>query len=285
MKLKDKKSTKISQSEILDNRHKLRQYCRQEGIATPDFFASNQFLPISHWAMKKNSFPLVLKTSENLSSNRLIFVLRAFRELPEFFEAVQRRINEAEVLIEEFLEPKANIEVTLINKEIKLITQIGFNKSMRLQQKWRAFPIKLPSGILNKIQEIIKHFDEIISLADVPFNFSFAIKGNDPILLSINKNPNRLEYLDKWREPGELTPLKETIYPDKSRLINRINIYRDLKEEKHDFTETTSICKHSKVKIEVIEKKLYLMLTASGIKELEEDFEKVNAMIKQIIHS
>ena len=69
----------VDQLEVLDNRCKLREYCIQNNIKTPDFFASDQFLKISQWAMKKNSFPLCIKSAKNLSNNQLIFVLKAYR--------------------------------------------------------------------------------------------------------------------------------------------------------------------------------------------------------------
>ena len=61
----------IDQLEVLDNRCKLREYCNQNNIKVPDSFASDQFLKISQWAMKKNTFPLCLKSEQNLSNNHL----------------------------------------------------------------------------------------------------------------------------------------------------------------------------------------------------------------------
>ena len=81
--------TQINQLDTLKDRFKLREYCVQKNIKTPDYFVSDQFLKISHWAMKKNIFPLCIKSAHNYSHNHLIFVLKAFRELPEFFEHIQ----------------------------------------------------------------------------------------------------------------------------------------------------------------------------------------------------
>ena len=74
----------INQLEVLDNRHKLRIYCAQNNIKTPDYFASEQFAPISLWAMKKNTFPLCIKTSANLNHNQLPFHKKTHKNLEAY---------------------------------------------------------------------------------------------------------------------------------------------------------------------------------------------------------
>ena len=192
---KKKKSTlplPIDQLEVLNDRCKLREYCIQNGIKTPDFFASDQCLKISQWAMKKNTFPLCLKSAENFSNNNLIFVLKAYRELPEFFETIQSKTNNGKVIIEEFIEGKAFLEVSVLEKKVRLITQIGLNKMMKLQQRWRAFPIKLPDNIFAKIDQTIKSFDKLLEKSENPLRFSFVIKNLEPILISINTDDKEL---------------------------------------------------------------------------------------------
>ena len=274
----------INQLEVLNDRCKLREYCLQNNIKTPDFFASDQFLKISQWAMKKNSFPLCLKTSKNLTKNHFFYILRAYRELPEFFELIQAKNNNEKVIIEEFIEGKAYLEVTLLQKEIRLISQINLNKAMKLQQKWRAFPLRLPNNIFEKIKEITHFFDKLIEEnAEEPLRFSFVIKNAEPILVSINKGNDRLEYLDSWREPAGLPALKDSVYPCETNKINKINIYKLQKDVTYDFSDAVKVCEKSKVKHEIIENKLYFMLTTQTPDNLTEDFEKANAVIKQII--
>ena len=274
----------ISQLEVLSDRLKLREYCNQNNIKTPDYFASEQFLKISQWAMKKNTFPLCLKTSKNLTKNHFFYILRAFRELPEFFELIQAKNNNEKVIIEEFIEGKAYLEVTFLDKEIRLISQINLNKAMKLQQKWRAFPIKLPNNIFDKIKDITSFFNQLIEEnASEPLRFSFVIKNAEPILLSINKGNDRLEYMDSWRERAGLTHLKDSHYPYEPQKISKINIYKLQKEVTYDFSETVKVCEKSDVKYEIIENKLYFMLTNNDPSNLAEDFEKANAVIKQII--
>lgn len=272
---------KIDQLDVLSDRSKLREFCIQNNIKTPDFFCSDQFLKISQWAMKKNSFPLCLKSSRNLSNYEQFYILKAFRELPEFFESIQSKTNNEKVIIEEFIEGKAYIEVTFFNGSIRLISQIGLNKSMKLQQKWRAFPIKLPDGILGKILEITHIFNKIILESNDPIRFSFAIKNMEPVLLSINSDNNRLEYLNEWRKQGELEPLGSSSYPSVSDNINKISIYKIPKDKELDLLKSVNACKKTKVKYEIIGNKLYYMLTSDSFKNLTDDFEIVNAIIKQ----
>ena len=275
----------VNQLETIEDRFKLREYCKQNNIITPDYFASDDFSKISQWAMKKNSFPLCIKSTQNLAHNHLIYILKAYRELPEFFENIQTKTNNGKVLIEEFIEGKAYLEVTLLNSQIKLISQVCLSKTMKLQQKWRAFPVKLPQNIIEKIDATIKHFDKLIESASNPIRFSFVVKNSEPVLLSINSDDDRLEYKDEWREQGELEPLSSAHYPPSCSFINKINIYNNIKDHNLDFSSAAKVCSDSKVKYELIKNKLYFMLTSNNPKSLTEDFEKANAVIKQIIDS
>lgn len=282
---KTNKQPPVTQLETIGDRFKLREFCKQNNLITPDYFASDDFSKISQWAMKKNTFPLCIKSTHNLIHNHLIYILKAYRELPEFFENIQAKTNNGKVLIEEFIEGKAYLEVTFLNNQIKLISQICLSKTMKLQQKWRAFPVKLPKNIIEKIDSIIKHFDKLIESATEPLRFSFVVKHSEPILLSINSDNDRLEYKNEWREQGELEPLTSAKYPPNSCLINKINIYNNVKDHNLDFSSAVKVCSESKVKYELIKNKLYFMLTSNNPKSLTEDFEKANAVIKQIIDS
>ena len=277
--------TPINQLETIEDRFKLREYCKQNNIATPDYFASDEFLKISQWAMKKNSFPLCLKSAHNLSHNHLIYILKAFRELPEFFENIQTKTNNGKVLIEEFVEGKAYLEVTIINKQIRLISQVCLSKTMKLQQKWRAFPVRLPQNIIEKIEAILRSFDKLIESISEPIRFSFVVKNTEPILLSINRNSERLEYLDDWRAEAGLEPIANSVYPSETKMISKINIYNSVKNQSLDFSSAVKVCANSKAKYELIKNKLYFMLTSDNPKAITEDFEKANAVIKQILES
>lgn len=271
----------INQLDVLNDRAKLRNYSLQNSIKTPDFFVSDDFNKISQWAMHKNSFPLCLKSSKNLNNSDFIYILKAFREMPDFFEKIQANIDQKTVIIEEFIEGKAYLEVTVVAKSVRLISQIGLSKSMKLQQKWRAFPIKLPENIFEKIKKILDKFNELIEVTIEPIRFSFVISNYEPVLISINSDNNRLEYQDEWRKESNLDTLVNSFYPSKGDYISKINIYKLPKETNIDLSKTIEVCDKSKVKYEIINKKLFYMLTAKSSKELAEDFEKVNAIIKQ----
>ena len=188
-------------------------------------------------------------------------------------------------LIEEFLEGKAYLEVTMFSNKIRLISQISLNKTMKIQKKWVAFPIKLPESIFVKITEVINKFDKLIESVTEPIRFSFAIKNAEPILLSINSDSNRLEYLDEWRELTGLKSLSESEYPNKTDKISKINIYRLHKDVDYDFSNVSKFCEKTKVKLEIKENKLFFMITSESAQNIAEDFEKANAIIKQIIET
>lgn len=285
-KAKTKKATvvPIDQLEVLENRHKLREYCKQNDIVQPEYKASEQFAQISLWAMKFNKFPMCLKTSANLSDNKSIFVLKAYRELPEFFEAIQTNNNNCEVIIEEFVEGKARIEVTVFKGRIVLISQVSLLKSMKLKQNWRAFPLRLPESIYKKVCDIIGKFDKLITNETEFLRFSFVIKNAEPILISINKDQNRLEYLDEWRVVSGLASISESVYPYATDIINKINIYYKVKNDKIDFDMAAKTAATSKTKWSIINNRLYMMLSSNDPKALAQDFEKVDATVKQLLN-
>ena len=61
------------------------------------------------------------------------------------------------------------------------------------------------------------------------------------------------------------------------RFVNSPDINTD------DFSSAVKVCANSKAKYELIKNKLYFMITSDNPKAITEDFEKANAVIKQII--
>jgi len=112
---------------LLNNRLKLREFCQAGKFLTPAFFAADQFARLSAWAVRQNQFPMAMKSAVNMADGAASFVLKAFRELPEFFELINSQ-QAGSVLLEEFIIPKARVEVTWLNGSIRLIARSGLDK-------------------------------------------------------------------------------------------------------------------------------------------------------------
>lgn len=185
----------VHNSELLLGRNKLRLFLKEKGFRQPDFFIADDFAAISAWAVRRNQFPMVLKTGENLYNGELQYLLKAFRELPQFCEELG---SHKPIMIESYFSAKARIEVTFFNGQQILIAQSGMEKSLRFRCSWRVFPILPPSGCRREIIRMQQLFADLIAVKDLPIRFSFAFNTEQTTLLSINCGFNRHEYFPGW---------------------------------------------------------------------------------------
>jgi hypothetical protein len=186
----------ILKKEIL-SRSELRKFLANRSFYQPEFFCADTFEKISAWAVKVNQFPMLLKSDANMANSQNIFKLKAFRELPDFFEKINQNI-EGNLVIEKFVTAKARLEVTFFNEKIALITQVGLEKSLNCRHAWRAFPLNLPQEYMRVIESFADSNADLISLKDVPQRITFAIVSGRLVPLSVNPGYNRLEYFPSW---------------------------------------------------------------------------------------
>lgn len=198
MKKPVKKETIVELSDkLFISRKQLRDFCSQNNIPHPQYFASDQFANISAWAVKHNIFPMALKTIRNLTDGKLSFILKGFRELPEFYAQIEEQ-RKGLAIIEEYINSKARLEICCVKGKIKLISQVSLDKCAYLRHAWRAFPIKLPTTVMSGVKEIITHFIPLLEKYEKPVRFSFALSKTGPVLVAINTEGDRLEYSEEW---------------------------------------------------------------------------------------
>ncbi len=266
---------------IITSRADLRSYCQEKKLQVPDFYCFNQFNKISAWAVNKNRFPLVLKTSENKSNCDKILMLKAFRELPQFFEDVAENSG-ASVIIEEYVTAKAYFEVMLFNSQIKLISQTGFDKSMRLRHSWRAFPIKLPEKVNDQVIKIMESFPEIVSIQNIPVRFSFALTRPELTLLSVNTGINRHEYHPDWSQAcglGEL--LTKTLKSPQTENLSKTLLFYELAPEFSQESDLKSICSQTCKAIWQQDDTLAMLLSSDNPQALIEEGKRARAHMQQ----
>ena len=265
---------------LLNNRLKLREFCQAGKFLTPAFFAADQFARLSAWAVKQNRFPMAMKSAINLADGTASFVLKAFRELPEFFEQINSRQAGA-VLLEEFIMPKARVEITWLNGSIRLIAQFGLDKSMRLRQSWRAFPAKVPENLLQQLSEICRHFADLLAVKGLPLRFSFAISSRGPVLLALNCGFNWPEYHPDWRTAAGLPPLESTEVPDNGRMCRVLNFY-DMRPGDVDAAALKKSAGETLAAWAVSQGQAMLLLSSENAATLQEGARRVEALFKHL---
>jgi hypothetical protein len=182
---------------LLKSRPALRTYLKARGLMQPEFISSENFEPLSAWAVERNSFPLIMKSATNQSNSKDIFLLKAFRELPVFFENISAS-EQKKIMLESYFPAKARIEATYFNGKRILISQIGIAKSLMYRHSWRVFPITPPGKCLKEMARTEEILAEFLSVKDIPYRISFAFNPAVTVPLSINAGFNRLEYFEPW---------------------------------------------------------------------------------------
>lgn len=263
--------------QLLGNRVLLREFCRRNQIAQPQYISGQQFDILAAWAVKRNRFPLAMKSAINGSDCDHCYVLKAFRELPEFFDAIQNSLA-GPVILEEFISAKSRLEVTCIAGLPRLIAQFGLEKSMRMRHSWRVFPIRPPEALVDQIRSITSRFKGLDQIKDVPIRFSFALHGGKPMLLSVNTGMNRPEYHPDWCSAAGIAGISSPAAKSHGKKICKLLIYHDLGEFAED--ELRTIGGESLVKFGSADNQTMALLSSGNTARLLEDAEKVDAFFR-----
>lgn len=263
--------------QLLSNRVLLREFCISNQIEQPSYISGKQFEALSAWAVKRNRFPLAMKSAINGSDCDHCYVLKAFRELPEFFDAISSSLD-GPVILEEFISAKSRLEVTYIAGLPRLIAQFGLEKSMRLRHSWRVFPIRPPEALVDQICAITTRFKGLASIKDVPIRFSFALRGGKLMLLSVNSGMNRPEYHPDWCNAAGIACISSPAARSHGKKICKLLIYNDLGE----FSETELLANDgdSLVKFATAGNQTVALLSSGNTAKLLEDAEKIDAFFR-----
>ncbi|MFZ5949704.1 MAG: hypothetical protein ACOYXC_03300 [Candidatus Rifleibacteriota bacterium] len=259
---------------LLSDRAQLRAFLA-ESFKQPDFLSSPDFSKISAWAVKKNQFPMLLKSCKNQANCENILLLKAFRELPEFFDRLEKH---KPVLIESLFPAKARIEATFFLGQLVLISQIGIERSMHFYHSWRVFPIFPPSGCLKEILKTAELFSELIKTSTVPIRISFAFNPDQTVPLSINSGFNRHEYFPEW---GDCLFNPQTEKPPKNIALNKLLFFRAHGYQIIDSVELQRTLQTSLKKITVGEPTVILLQSDKPAVILE-DSKKADAFFKHL---
>lgn len=267
--------------ELILNRSRLKEFCQSQKIRTAEGKCADKFDSLAAWAVNRNKFPMVLKTSQNLSDSEGIYLLKAFRELPEFFEKIAT-IKPASFIIEEFIQGKGYIEVAVLGGKIVMVSQISLEKSMRMRHSWRLFPIKLPASLLENIRNIILKIPAVSDSKSVPLRFSFAINAMEPTLLSINVGINRPEYHPDWSEAAGINNIF-TRPPQCGARICKVMNFFEVDATEISWTEIERLCGKSLARYALTGEQAIVLLSCDDAPTLLEYSKRVAAYFKHII--
>lgn len=204
---------------LIGRRDLLRIFLAEKGFKQPEFCVSQDFAQISAWAVKRNHFPVLLKTALNKANNHDLFMLKAFRELPDFFAAIGEN---QKVLIESFFPAKARLEATFYNGDLVLLSQTGTAKSLRYNTAWRVYPVYPPPSCLKEVKKTAACFIDLLRLKSIPFRLTFAFNSGQTTPLSLNLGFNRHEYFAAY---GDFLK-KPQVFPARTKELFKILFYQ-----------------------------------------------------------
>ncbi|MBF0498645.1 MAG: hypothetical protein HQM09_00815 [Candidatus Riflebacteria bacterium] len=185
---------------LLTDRAAMRRYCRESGLIVPAGVEAMDLEGLARWAMQFRRFPLTLKACRNGSGGRGVYRLEGFRELNTYFDHLREKDGEKGLLrIEEWVEPKAMIELTVGPDDYRMTSQIGREPNLTCRTAWRIYPVNIPASLRPGVETILKAFAAFQPLPKgCLLRFTIALTAKDAVLISLNAGFNRLEYLPDW---------------------------------------------------------------------------------------
>lgn len=218
----------------LTDRSRLREFTRSKNLPTPEGAAAATFDQLSAWIVRRQKFPLALKSCRNASNGAGIFRMEGFRELSGFYEKIQA-FEAGPVLVEEWVEPRALIEVSVAGSGLTLMTQVGLDRTLSARWSWRMFPLRLPQTYKAGVENILTAFAPLLNRKGTLLRFTIALTDDKrAVLLSVSGCANRIEYYPGWCEAAGVQPLARHLFtppvpaPTKpSGIIARLQFFRN----------------------------------------------------------
>lgn len=179
------------------NRLELRKLIQANGWRCPACKIINSIAEGSAWLMKNNRFPAAIKSVCNTSDGVDTFRLEAYRELPIFFEKIQKKFP-GPVLLEEWVDSSSLIEVTMLGDKPFLVSRIELQRKLTAAVQTRTFPVGVPKGCTGQISAFLSFFRKLAGDNPVVLRLCIALGEDSATLISLNIGINRLEYFPGW---------------------------------------------------------------------------------------
>lgn len=261
---------------LIHRRDLLRNFLKDKGFKQPEFCVANNFAQISAWAVKRNKFPVLLKTAINKANNHDLFILKAFRELPDFFSALG---EQQEALIEGFFPAKARLEATFFNGNLNLVSQTGAARSLNYHTAWRVYPVFPPPSCLKEVKKTAACFVDLLRLKNLPFRLTFAFNSGQTTPLSLNLGFNRHEYFTEF---GNFLN-KPQDFPARTKELFKILFYQvpDNKLELLDERDLSRLLQTTLYKLEIAATTV-ILLRSENPTELLDDSKKADSFFKHL---
>jgi len=178
----------LETAKLIHNKWAFKKFCLQNGISTPKgFFYTNME------ELESFNFPVVVKPT-TLSGGRGVEVVQDTKELKKSIKEAQKYTDE--IFLEEYIEGDLIAYSTFIVDEKIAYGFIGQDCSyLNPYLITTAYPIKIASNILQKLQDDIEKICSTLHLVDGMFHFQVLIKNSTPYIIDVTR-----------RIPGDLYP-------------------------------------------------------------------------------
>ncbi|NLI75836.1 MAG: ATP-grasp domain-containing protein [Candidatus Riflebacteria bacterium] len=191
---------------LIVDRGALREHLAGQGLPTPRWARARTFEEASRQVIAGNRFPLAIKSARNGMEGQGVFRLEAFRELPKFIERLHGAAPDADLIIEDWIQVQATVEVTVGAAGNRLYAQKSLEKSLAATTAWRLFPVKPPPELIRGTDRILAALPGLGTAPGSLCRLTIGLAGKDCFLLALSGAANRLEYFPGWCEKAGVMP-------------------------------------------------------------------------------
>ncbi|HNV71768.1 MAG TPA: hypothetical protein PKO06_18835, partial [Candidatus Ozemobacteraceae bacterium] len=187
---------------LISDRRTFREFARARGLLPLEFWTVETFEQLSAVILKRERFPLCLKSRRNLSGGVGTYRIEGFRELSRFWERLQK-VAPGPAIIEDWVNAQVLLEVTLVPDGSMLAVQAGLEQSLTCRTAWRMFPVVIPERWKAGMEKIVAAVKSVGDGWNQPLRLHLGLMPDgQTIPLALNGGLNRPEYLPRWSGGG-----------------------------------------------------------------------------------
>ncbi len=184
--------------ELIVDRLAFRRYVKALDMRHPEFWTAETFEQFSAGILKRERFPVCLKSRRNLANGAGTYRIEGFRDLSRFWDRLQKAAA-GPALVEDWIQSQVLVELTLLPDGSTMLVQAGLDQSLVCRTAWRMFPVTVPDRWKAGVEKILSAVKALPVPPDRPVRLHLGLMtGGDVVFLALNMGLNRLEYVPRW---------------------------------------------------------------------------------------